>query len=183
MSTTVSSLLPLLVTAFALVLTACGLAATPTPTPTPRPLPLTVHPSAPESSWLDMEYLLIMEEYRARRHQAAIDYGEKFEEEGDINSPDPNVRALAEYYALPLALRINPRVCDLNPKWTPLQCQYILANTYYDPMPLSLFQKLSKDLQTRLLASAKARWDHGEGYGRGPGPADLSLRSWLTTEP
>jgi hypothetical protein len=168
----------------ALMVIACGSAATAAPTPTPRPSPLAVHPSAPEYSPFDIEYLMLVEEFRARRHQLAIDHGKKFVEEGDINSPDPNVRALAEYYMLPFTERIDPRVCDLNPKWTPIQCQYVLANTYYyTPIPLSLFVELSTDLQTRLLASAKARWDHNEGYGRGPALADDSLRFWLTTEP
>lgn len=149
-------------------------------TGTPRTFPLVLERSVPASRVLDLKFLEV-EETALRAYKQR---GEDILTWGDIRSSDPFHRAMAEYWSTYWSSPIDSRLKGepINgSKWTRDQRQYVLRNTYTEPVSLVLLSGLSSDLQNRLLDSAKARWMHTEGMGR-PELSDKILKVWTNGE-
>jgi len=126
--------------------------------------------------------------YRGRRLQAGV--GQEFED-ADINDPDPNKQALAEFYALfdnPKLRRptlpsgesgaiISKEFIDataaLQGSWTAEQRAYVDRNTNTRPYPKAIFGQLSKASRRDIERSQRARETFFNNTGR-PHLAKLS---------
>ena len=117
------------------------------------------------------EYYKINSEISTRKRAIAPEYEASPD---DINDPDPNKRALAEYYSLIDHAKTEAGNFDGNlysalkqrfmAKLTPEQKLYILRNTNKSPVPMNLIQKMlmvgeesgRKEYQ-ELITSQRAR--------------------------
>ena len=132
----------------------------------------------------------INNEAKGRRVQARVD--REFEE-NDVNDPDPNRRALAQYYAAIDAARndagnfpegsVDRELAKVAPKWTLEQQGFVLRNTNMRPIPVRNGQ-ISNVGRAQLRAydqSQRAR----EAYLQAIGKPELIplLRQYITAMP
>ena len=99
------------------------------------------------------EYYKINSEISTRKRAIAPEYEASPD---DINDPDPNKRALAEYYSLIDHAKTDAGNFDGNlysalkqrfmAKLTPEQKLYILRNTNRSPVPMNLIGKMSNSI-------------------------------------
>jgi hypothetical protein len=117
------------------------------------------------------EYYKINTEISTRKRAIAPEYESSPD---DINDPDPNKRALAEYYSLIDHAKTEAGNFDGNlysalkqrfmAKLTPEQKLYILRNTNRSPVPMALIQRMlvtggnsGRKEYGELIASQSAR--------------------------